>query len=126
MMRVRVKIWLEKEGKPVLGNGKLTLLQAIDEEGSISRAALKLGISFRRAWNFLDSVERNIGLKLLKRKKGGTGGGSTRLTEEAKELIARFNRLSEETRRYAESRFRSLFEEVDENDLGGRSPGQHF
>ena len=117
-IRVRVKIWLEYEGRPVLGNGKLRLLRAIDEEGSISRAAQKLGISFRRAWDFLESAERNIDLKLLERKKGGAGGGSTKLTEKAKALITRFTQLSEETRRYAESRFGALFRERDVDDLG--------
>ena len=47
---VQTKVWLEKEGRPVFGIGKLGLFKAIRREGSISKASKKMNISFRRAW----------------------------------------------------------------------------
>jgi molybdate transport system regulatory protein len=108
-LSVRSKIWLEKAGKPVLGVGRLTLLKAVDTEGSISKAAKRCNISFRKAWSYLDSTEKNFGIKLLDRKKGGAGGGRSTLTPEARRLIERFDSLSHDTDRYASERFEDLF-----------------
>ncbi len=108
-LRVRSKIWLEKAGKPVLGFGRLTLLKAVDTEGSISKAAKRCNISFRRAWSYLNSAEKNFGIKLLDRKKGGAGGGRSTLTPEARRLIEKFDSLSHDTGRYASERFEDLF-----------------
>jgi molybdate transport system regulatory protein len=108
-LSVRSKIWLEKAGKPVLGVGRLTLLKAVDIEGSISKAAKRCNISFRKAWSYLDSTEKNFGIKLLDRKKGGAGGGRSTLTPEARRLIERFDSLSHDTDRYASERFEDLF-----------------
>jgi len=106
---VRSKIWLEKEGKPVLGVGRLSLLKAVDTEGSISGAAKRCSISFRRAWSYLNSAEKNFGIKLLERKKGGAGGGKSVLTPEARCLIEKFDSLLHDTEKYAFERFEDLF-----------------
>ena len=108
-LSVRSKIWLEKAGEPVLGKGRLMLLKAVDAEGSISRAAKQCNISFRRAWSYLNSAEKNFGIKLLDRKKGGAGGGRSTLTPEARRLIEKFDVLSHDTGRYASKRFEDLF-----------------
>jgi molybdate transport system regulatory protein len=108
-LSVRSKIWLEKAGEPVLGMGRLMLLKAVDAEGSISRAAKHCNISFRRAWSYLNSAEKNFGIKLLDRKKGGAGGGRSTLTPEARRLIEKFDLLSHDTGRYASKRFEDLF-----------------
>jgi len=118
-IKIRTKVWLEKEGRPVLGAGKLNLLRAVEKEGSISKAAKRVGMSFRRAWGSLDSAEKNIGVKLLERKKGGAGGGSSTLTQQARDLIAKFDQLMGELKEFTERRFRSIFEEGDDNDIGG-------
>jgi molybdate transport system regulatory protein len=108
-MSVRTKVWLEKDGKPVFGVGKLGLFKAIKEKGSISKASKLMNISFRRAWSHLDNTERNFGTPLLKKYKGGRGGGSSCLTEEAEELLMKFERLNEETKAFATQRFKELF-----------------
>lgn len=108
-MAVCTKVWLEKDGKPVFGAGKAGLFRAIMKEGSISRASKRANISFRRAWSHLDNAERNFGTPLLEKHKGGKGGGSSALTEEAGELVEKFERLSEEVAEFAKERFEALF-----------------
>ena len=109
-MDLGAKIWLEEKGKSVLGAGRLALLKAIESEGSIAGAAKKLKISFRSAWGSVGDAEENFGVKLLERRKGGTGGGRTNLTPEARELVAKFDRLVNEMREFAARRFHSIFE----------------
>ena len=108
-MSIKSKLWLEKDGKPVFGIGKLRLLKAISKEGSISKASKMTHISFRRAWSHLDDAEKNFGIPLLEKHRGGKGGGSSSLTGEACELVSRFERLTDEVREFAQQRFEELF-----------------
>jgi molybdate transport system regulatory protein len=108
-MTVRTKVWLEKDGKPVFGTGKAGLFRAIVNEGSISGASKRVNISFRRAWSHLDNAERNFGTPLLEKHKGGKGGGSSTLTDEAGELVEKFERLSGDVAEFARERFKALF-----------------
>ncbi|HEB33064.1 MAG TPA: LysR family transcriptional regulator [Spirochaetes bacterium] len=108
-MNVKSKVWLEKEGKAVFGAGKLSLLEAIESEGSISGAARKLNMSFRHAWSSINSAEENLGIKLIVRKKGGTGGGESTLTKEAGILMKKYSILFEEVLDFSKDRFHSIF-----------------
>lgn len=90
---VRTKIWLEVDGEPLLGVGRERLLLAIERGGSLNAAAAELDISYRKAWAQLQQMEKHAPFALVERSKGGKGGGSTRLTAEAKELLVRFARL---------------------------------
>lgn len=68
------------------------LLEAVDETGSLNRAADSLGRSYSRAHERLTGLEAAFG-PLVDRQRGGpTGGGST-LTDRAHELLAQFDRL---------------------------------
>ena len=50
-MQIKANFWIEKEGKVVLSSWRVGLLEAIEETGSISAAASKMGVSYRRAWD---------------------------------------------------------------------------
>ncbi len=92
-VRVRTKVWLEVDGEPLIGAGRERLLLAIERGGSLNAAATELGISYRKAWAQLQQMEEHAPFALVERSKGGRGGGSTRLTAEAKELLERYARL---------------------------------
>ena len=79
-LRARSKIWLELDGVPILGRGRLLLLEAVDATGSISAAARSLDISYRKAWSQLTEIEKQLPFQLLERNVGGKGGGMTGLT----------------------------------------------
>jgi molybdate transport system regulatory protein len=68
------------------------LLRAIDEEGSINRAAAELGRSYSRAQQRIVDLEDAFG-DLVERSRGGSGGGGSTLTDGARELLARYDRL---------------------------------
>jgi len=108
-VQVRSKIWLEAEGRPVLGPGRLELLQYIDKQDSISRAARLLKMTYRKAWGQIKAMEEQLGLPLVEKQAGGPGGGGARLTPEARELLAKYFRLAEGIEQEVDRRFREIF-----------------
>lgn len=68
-------------GKDIaLGPGKVDLLEAIENTGSISAGARALGLSYRRAWDLMDTMNQCFKQPLVQRVKGGKGGGGAQLT----------------------------------------------
>ena len=108
-VQVRSKVWLEAQGRPVLGPGRLELLQHIDEEGSISRAARLLKITYRKAWGQIKAMEEQLDLDLVEKQTGGAGGGGARLTPEARELLSKYFRLAQGIEEEVDRRFREIF-----------------
>lgn len=109
IFRVRSKIWLEVDGAPFLGEGRERLLRLIVELGSINAAARRMGLTYRRAWGYLQAMEERLGKPLIVREKGGCGGGSSVVTPEALELLDRFDRLRLGLRQMVNERFDEIF-----------------
>ena len=83
--RPRIRI---KAGKDIaLGPGKVDLLEAIEHTGSISAGARELGLSYRRAWDLVDTMNHCFKHPLVERVKGGKGGGGAQLTAEGREIL---------------------------------------
>ena len=92
--KISCKIWLEHKGKPILGKGGAEILQAIEKEKSISKAAKKLGMSYRYVWNYLEKINRALGKPIIKTFRGGRrGGGGAILTELGKNLLKEYKRM---------------------------------
>ncbi len=87
------KLWLKKGNRDVLGDGKAYLLEAINKYGSISKAARKMGLSYKYAWKKLVEIEKEVGQPILRTKRGGKGGGGAELTEEAIKLLKTYYRI---------------------------------
>jgi molybdate transport system regulatory protein len=94
------RLWIDKGREGFLGRGRVELLAAIGEHGSISAAARHLGISYKAAWDRVDAMNNLAESPLVVRETGGKGGGGTRLTEEGRRLIAVFHRLELEYERW--------------------------
>lgn len=85
------KIWLEYEGKPVLGKGGAQILEEIEKEKSISKAAEKLGMSYRYVWSYLQRIEKALGEPVVETFRGGKlGGGGAKLTKQGRILLAEY------------------------------------
>ena len=108
-IQVRSKVWLEARGRPVLGPGRLRLLQYIDEQGSISRAARLLKMTYRKAWGQIQAIEDQLGLFLVEKQTGGPGGGGARLTPEARNLLSKYFRLAQGIEEEVDRRFQEIF-----------------
>jgi len=109
-MKIKYKIWIEKDGKVLFGRGRDDILQALEEERSLNAAAKKLGMSYRAAWGRLKASEERMGMELV---SSGEGRKSLELTERTRAIIERFEKLEEDVETLladAESDFYSLFE----------------
>ena len=108
----RTKIWLECGGKLALSEWRLSLLRAVDETGSLSHAAERMGVPYRTAWYKLKDIEQTLGIKLLATQSGGAEGGHSELTPEARDLLARFRCVTTGVAEYVEDRFREEFGDI--------------
>jgi molybdenum ABC transporter molybdate-binding protein len=81
---VGVRVWVERKGHAILGEGRAELLAAIDNERSITKAAKAAGMSYRRAWNLIQAVNEAAGETLVEAAVGGKQGGGARLTTQGR------------------------------------------
>jgi len=81
-----------RRGGVTLTGRDMALLRAIDEEGSLNRAASALGRSYSRAQQRIVELESGFG-ELVERRRGGVAGGGSRLTPRARQLERRYERL---------------------------------
>jgi molybdate transport system regulatory protein len=88
------KVWIECDGKPVLGKGGAQILEEITRANSLSRAALTLGMSYRYVWNYVREMEKTVGEPIVETYRGGkSGGGWAKLTETGRSLLSEYKKL---------------------------------
>ena len=73
-----------------MGPGKADLLRAIETTGSISAAARELGMSYRRAWLLVDTMNQCFRSPLVETLTGGQHGGGARVTELGQDVLRRY------------------------------------
>ena len=76
-----------------IGPGKADLLEAIAASGSISESARRLGMSYRRAWLLVDTMNRCFREPLVASATGGSGGGGAQVTPFGRTVLARYRSL---------------------------------
>ncbi|MFZ2888865.1 TOBE domain-containing protein [Sulfuricurvum sp.] len=103
-MKIDGRFWLTKKGQNFLGAGRIELLKQIDKTGSINAAAKEMKMSYKAAWERINGMNALSDQPLIDRLTGGRGGGGTKLTPYAHELITTFHRFNELHRQFI-SRF---------------------
>ncbi|MFT5934033.1 MAG: molybdate transport system regulatory protein [Hydrogenophaga sp.] len=83
-------LWLTSGQESVGGHGRIALLRAVAEHGSITQAAKAFGMGYKAAWTAINTMNALSGTPLVERVTGGRGGGSTRLTEQGRRLVERY------------------------------------
>jgi molybdate transport system regulatory protein len=91
--RIRLRLRIDVDHEAAIGPGKIALLEAIIETGSISAAARKLGMSYRRAWLLIEDINSRLRTPAVARAKGGNRGGSSELTETGRRLVALYRKV---------------------------------
>ncbi|MGH2610561.1 MAG: winged helix-turn-helix domain-containing protein, partial [Tepidiformaceae bacterium] len=84
----RAKLWLEQDGKLVMSDYRVRILEIIADTGSLAKAASEMKLSYRRAWGKVKEMEENLGFPLVHSEVGGAGGGHTTLTPEGERLVS--------------------------------------
>ena len=109
--KIKSKIWIEANGQILLGEGRVRLLKAIEETGSLSKAAKQLNMSYKKAWGLIDAVNSRAEKAVVTKNIGGKSGGGTVLTEYGKTLVKTFDKINESCWKY-------LDKQVTVSDLG--------
>jgi molybdate transport system regulatory protein len=89
MVRLRVQI----APGIALGPGKADLLEGIRDTGSISAAGRRMRMSYKRAWQLVDELNRLFDTPLVSASKGGSGGGGAALTKAGEDVLSRYRRM---------------------------------
>jgi len=114
-MQAKVKVWIEDDKQNLIfGGGKTQILEFIDATGSISEAAKKVGMNYKKAWTHIKILQEFLEDELVIVNKGGKGQGGTTLTPKAKEIIATYKALQKDIKAYTQKRYEELF--INEND----------
>jgi molybdate transport system regulatory protein len=106
--RILFRIRIRRGDDIAVGPGKIELLEAIGAAGSISGAARLLGMSYRRAWLLVDTMNRCFKTPLVDAEAGGKRGGGARLTRLGAEVIERYRRVERSAARAAAADLRAL------------------
>ena len=89
MIRLRVQI----APGVAFGPGKADLLEGIRETGSIAAAGRAMRMSYKRAWQLVEELNRLFDEPLVAASKGGSGGGGAALTQTGEDVLARYRRM---------------------------------
>jgi len=90
-LKLKAQIYLGDE--IAIGPGKIDLLEAVARTGSISAAGREMGLSYRRAWLLVDTMNRCFAEPLVATAHGGAGGGGARITPAGEEVLRRYRAL---------------------------------
>lgn len=104
-------------GKEItFGPGKIELLRKLGEGHSISSAARALGMTYKRAWALVDTLNRGFGRPVVETSSGGRGGGGARLTALGEELVARYLALEAKVNATSQPELAALADLADATD----------
>jgi molybdate transport system regulatory protein len=90
----RLSIRVDLASGARIGPGKVALLEEIGRSGSISAAGRVMKMSYRRAWQLVEDLNRNLGPVVLT-AAGGPGGGGARLTEAGMTIVQEYRAMEE-------------------------------
>ncbi|OPL11730.1 MAG: molybdenum-binding protein [Firmicutes bacterium ML8_F2] len=113
--KLKAKIWLEKNGEKVFGDGPLDILKRVERTGSLRQAAAEIKMSYSQAWHLIKMLEANLGFPILEMQAGGAGGGHSSLTNEAIALTAAYSAFRKEARKTLEDLFQKHLSHLNDS-----------
>lgn len=97
----RLTLRLDFEDIGRLGPGKVRLLELVEEHGSISAAGRAMDMSYRRAWQLIDELNRTFTDELVRTQQGGVRGGGAVLTERGKSILNAYRAIERKAQKAA-------------------------
>ncbi len=114
-MKPMTRVYLYEDEQRFFGEGPCRLLHAIDEKGSLRAAAQQMGLSYSKGLTMLHRAEAILCVPLTEKSIGGKGGGGSRLTEDARVFLQKYERFRDAC--YRENQ--RIFEEIFVQEQGG-------
>ena len=90
MYDLKLKMWLERDGRFIVSDGRAKLLRKVKDMGSLSKAAKEMGMSYRHAWGIVHRISQNAGGDVVHSIRGGRQGGVTSLTPFGEEILREY------------------------------------
>lgn len=90
------RIWIESSDGPLIGPGRVDLLERIQQCGSIRQAALQMQMSYRQAWQLIDDMNTRLNEPVVMSHRGGKGGGYAEVTENGLRVIQQFKIIEQQ------------------------------
>lgn len=84
---IKSRLWIEHNHQMFLGEGRVKLLKAIHQEGSLNKACKEEGISYKKAWKLLEGLNASAPKPLVVKLTGGKNGGGTSVTPYGLKII---------------------------------------
>jgi molybdate transport system regulatory protein len=117
VVKIKMRIWIDKDGQEIMGPGIYNILKALEETGSIASAARRLGYSYKFIWTYIKKLEEALGVPLVESRRGGKERGVSELTEVGKLLLSYYEAMSKEAEQVAaawERRFSELLSNLEQ------------
>ena len=108
MSDVRLTVRIDFGSAGALGPGKIRLLEAIHQTGSISQAGRSLDMSYRRAWLLVNDLNRSFREAVVTTQPGGTRGGGAALTRFGRDLIKKYRSVETQATKAAKRQLHDL------------------
>jgi len=102
------RIWVEGKDGAFLGSGRVLLLERIRKYGSITEAARSLDMSYRHAWELVESMNSKSSNPLVETATGGKGGGGTRLTANGERAVRLFREFCDDFQTFLKEKSRQI------------------
>ena len=93
MKDIRFRCWIDIDKEKFFGPGPHQLLLLIEQEGSIAKAAKTMGMSYKKAWDLINTLNAKGSQPYVISQKGGQKGGGAELTQHAKTVIISYQNL---------------------------------
>ncbi len=106
--KIKSRIWIEGKNGTFLAEGRIILLKQIIESGSISTAAKAMKMSYKKAWEIIDGMNKEARKPLIIKVIGGKGGGGTQVTDEGLKVIQLFEKLNKNCQEYLDKEILKL------------------
>ncbi|MBS0308655.1 MAG: winged helix-turn-helix domain-containing protein [Proteobacteria bacterium] len=106
--RLELKVRILHGDDIAIGPGKIDLLEAILESGSISAAARSMGMSYRRAWLLVDTMNRCFRQPLVESAVGGSKGGGAQVTETGQAVLKAYRTMQRKSETVIQADFKKI------------------
>jgi molybdate transport system regulatory protein len=107
-LNLKATLRIVGEEVPFFGPGRLQLLENIDATGSINQAAKNMGMSYKKAWKMISSMNEQAQKPLIVMQTGGSSGGGAVVTKEGHEIMHHYKALNQRFKTFLEQETKNL------------------
>lgn len=106
--KIKSRIWIEADNNVLLGEGRVRLLKAVQETGSLSKAAKSLNMSYKKAWTLIDATNKSAKEPIIITSIGGKGGGGAQITPYGQRMIQVFEEINRNCWTYLDNQLKQI------------------